>query len=504
MTESNTSQKFSGDSDSGSEEAPVSLWRRIFAIVLPILIITAFVAAAFGIIVATEKPKEEKKRFNTLAVMADYAKREDVQLVVSAQGEARPRVEIDLVPEVGGKIVYVSPNFIEGGIFKKGEVLIRIDDSDYKVAEIRASANVAQAEQVLVREIAEGEIARSDYLELGLQGTPSALALRQPQRQQAEAALQAAKADLENARLQLTRTAVRAPFSGRVRSKQSDIGQFVTPGSRLGRVFSNDIVEVRLPLTDANLSKIDLPVAFFAKSPEEALDVELSAIVSGKRQIWAGKIMRTDSAYDTQSRALFAIAEVFDPYGAGASEDNVPLAPGLFVDAAIKGKMFKDMVVMPRDGLRPDNEVYIIDDKGKAEIRKVNVLDTDSSRAVIISGVAPQELVLLSPMERSRVEMTLKVLDINNPQNVLVEPPKPDWMKKAEADKEADAKADGAADKKKEKKSFFGRKKKEEEKEAESDKPKKPLKKPLKTSDENKNTDNSKGKDEGSKPKTQD
>jgi len=142
-------------------------------------------------------------------------------LTVETQGEARPRTEIDLVPEVGGKVVYVSPNFIEGGLFRKGETLYRIDDRDYKVAVIRAESGVAQAEQALVREIAEGEIARRDFEELG-QGEPTALALRQPQRQQAEAALQAAKAELEAANLQLTRTYVNAPFNGRVRAKNSD------------------------------------------------------------------------------------------------------------------------------------------------------------------------------------------------------------------------------------------------------------------------------------------
>lgn len=413
------------------------LLRKLLVIFVPIFVIIGFVLLTAFIVKLNEKPKEKKRSFNTLAVMADIALKENIQLTVRTQGEARPRTEIDLVPQVGGKIVYVSPNFIEGGIFKKGDTLIRIEDSDYQVSVVRAEASVAQAEQVLVREIAEGEVARRDYEELG-RGDPSPLALRQPQKQQAEAALQAAKADLENARLQLTRTEVKAPFSGRVRSKTSDLGQFVAPGARLGRIFSTDVVEVRLPLTDADLAKIDLPLAYFAQDRASAPDVELSAIVAGKQRIWDGKIMRTDSAYDTQTRALFAIAEVFDPYGAGASENNIPLAPGLFVDASVSGKSYNDVIVIPRDGLRPGNEVYVVDDKGKAEIRTVSVLDTDSGRAVVTAGIDAGELIVLSPMERSRVDMTLKVLDVNSPSTVLVDPPKPEWMKKMEA--EADAK----------------------------------------------------------------
>ena len=430
--------------------------RKFLVIALPILIVVGFIVVTSVFISLNTKPKEKKRNFNTLAVIADYAKNEDVQLKVRAQGEARPQIEIDLVPQVGGKVIYVSPNFLDGGVFRKGETLLRIETADFDVGVIRAEAGVAQAEQVLVREEAEGDIARQDYAELG-RGDPSPLALRLPQQAQARAALQAAMAELESAKLNLSRTEVKAPFSGRVRSKTSDLGQFVSPGSRLGRIFSTSIVEVRLPLSDTQLSKLDLPLAYVAKSREDAPRVDLSCIVAGKLHHWEGRIMRTDSTYDTASRALFAIVEVTNPYGKGASDDGVPLAPGLFVDADIDGKSFGNVITIPRDGLRPQDEVYIVDDKGKAEIRKVTVLDATPERAVLSAGVQAGELVVLSPMERSRVEMTLKVLDVNDPNVVLVDPPKPDWKKEDEAE-EAAAKKGG--DKKEKRR--WGKKKKDE------------------------------------------
>jgi len=405
--------------------------KRSLIYTLPFLCIVGFVFLGSIIIKLNNKPEEKKRAFNTLAVLADYAVLDDVQLSVKTQGEARPQTEIDLVPEIGGKIVYVSPNFIEGGIIKKGEVLLRIEDADYKVSVIRAQAQVAQAEQSVIREKAEGEIAKQDYQELGI-GKASPLALRLPQQAQALASLQAAEAELASANLQLKRTEVRAPFTGRVKTKNSDIGQFVSPGRTLGRIFSTSIVEVRLPLSDSDLSKIDLPIAYVAKNRASAIDVELNAIIAGKRRYWSGKIMRTASTYDTQTRALFAIAEVVDPYGSGASENGYPLAPGLFVDAEISGKIYQEIIVLPRDGLRPDNEVYVVDDKGKADIRKVKVLDSDSERALLIGGVDEGELVVLSPMEKSRTSMSLRVLDVNNPETILVDPPKPDWMKNLE------------------------------------------------------------------------
>jgi len=221
---------------------------------------------------------------------------------------------------------------------------------------------------------------------------------------------------------------------------------------------------VRLPLTDNDLSKMDLPFGYVAKDRASAPYVKLSARIAGQTRNWDAKIMRTDSTYDTQTRALFAIAEVFDPYGKGRSEDGIPLPPGLFVDASVNGNKFDDVIVVPRDGLRPENEVYIVDDKGKAEIRKTTVLDTNAEEAYITSGIEAGELVVLSPMERSRVTLTLKVLDSNDPSVVLVDPPEPEWMK--------EKKAEEASEDKSKKKSRWGKKKKEDDKTSES-----PLKK---------------------------
>lgn len=400
------------------------LMGRILLFLVPILIVLAFLFSTQIMVNAFDKPKEKERSFNTLAVRGEYAKRGDVVLSVETQGEARPRTEIDLVPEVGGKVVYVSPNFIEGGLFKKGETLFRIDDRDYKVSVIRAESGVAQAEQALAREIAEGEIARRDFEELG-EGEPTALALRKPQRQQAEAALQAAKAELEAANLQLTRTYVKAPFNGRVRAKNSDLGQFVNPGFRLGRIFSTDIFEVRLPLTDSDLAKLQLPIAYVAKDRDTAPLVKLSAQVAGKTQTWEARIMRTDSTFDTQTRSLSAIAEVFDPYGKGLSDNGMPLAPGLFIRANIKGITYKDAIILPRDGLRPDDKVYLSTEDGKGTIRDVVVIDSNEERAALASGVEEGELVILSPMEKSRVNMRLRVIDVNDPDNILREPPPP-------------------------------------------------------------------------------
>lgn len=403
---------------------------RIVIVTLAVLAVLAFFWGATLMLKKLYKKPEVKKRTRpVIAVMVDQARQDTIQLVVHVQGESRPRTEIDLVPEVAGKIVYVSPKFISGGLFHKDDVLYKIDPSDYRVGVVRAEAAVARAEQALLREEKEGEIAAQDWKDLGAGRKASDLTLRKPQLKEAQANLQSAQADLENARIRLRRTEVKAPFNGRVRSKIADIGQYVGPGTRLGKIFSTNIAEVRLALSDADIARLNLPLAYVAKDRKSAPEVKLSAIIGGKRRVWHGKIMRTSAAYDPQTRSIFAIAEVVDPYGKGAAEHIYPLAPSLFVDAEIQGKTLEHVIVIPRDGLRPENQVYVVDQDGIAEARTVDVIDTSPKRAVLESGIRPGEYVIVSPLEKSQINLKFRALDVNDPSKVLIEP-QPD----AEAD----------------------------------------------------------------------
>jgi len=114
----------------------------------------------------------------------------DITLTVKAQGEVQPRTEISLAPQVSGQITYMSPKFIEGGKFKKGDLLVRIDPAEFELRVVQARALVTRAGNVVTREKSESDIARQDWEELGSTGKPSALTLREPQMAEAQANLE--------------------------------------------------------------------------------------------------------------------------------------------------------------------------------------------------------------------------------------------------------------------------------------------------------------------------
>lgn len=366
---------------------------------LPILIFVVMVIGGTNVLALmkpTPAPAEEAPR--GIAVFTEEIVRTDLHLTVTSQGEVRPRREIAISPLISGRISYVSPAFIDGGFVRRGEVLIRIDDADYRLARVRAESQVASAQQALIREQAEAELARQDWEELGT-GTASPLALREPQLAQAQASLEAARSQLRDAELALERTVVRAPFEGRIRSKDVDVGQFVSTGSSLGRMFGTDFAEVALPLTDTELGRLGLSFAFEETAEQPGPAVVFSATVAGERREWYGRVTRTAAAVDPQTRLISAIAVVEDPFGEGAS-NGIPLAPGLFVSAEVSGETIEGLLEAPRAALRGRNQIFVADaDELVMHIHEVNVVYTDRDHVYSDAGVEPGDLAILSPLQ---------------------------------------------------------------------------------------------------------
>ncbi|WP_281302098.1 MULTISPECIES: efflux RND transporter periplasmic adaptor subunit [unclassified Iodidimonas] len=394
--------------------------RKFLIVMTPILIIGAAIAG-FAILQATqplpEKADEPEIRPTSLYVVP--VEQETITLMVESQGTVVSRTEIDLVAQVGGKIVAVSPAFAGGGIFRAGDTLLQIEPADYEYAVIQAKARIADQALILAQEEARAEVARKQWNWDEVTDKPTALALKEPNVAQARANLASAQAQLDRAELDLARTKISAPFNGRVRTKNADLGQYISPGSPLGQVFSTDMVEVRLPLTDRQMAELDLPIAYEAKSYETAPIVMLSAVLAGKGHQWTGRLMRTDAAIDQSTRLFHAIAQVRDPYGAGSS-DGVPLPVGLFVDAKIAGSTLKDGLSIPRAALRNADEVYVVTENNSLSIRQVEVISADSARVVIGKGLAAGERVVISPVRAPREGMPVNPLTSSSAETIAV------------------------------------------------------------------------------------
>jgi RND family efflux transporter MFP subunit len=371
--------------------------KKILKISAPVLVLVAGVVLVQLLVAAKPEPEKNDEEIRPVSLYVDEVTSEVVTISVKTQGEVRPKTEIDLVPQVSGRIVAMSESFNEGAEFVPNSMLMKIDDADYQVAAIGAEARVAEAQTVLERELATARIKEEEWSNDRQTEEPTQFALNLTQVAEAEAKLRSARANLQKARLDLERTEIKVPFYGRVRERNVGIGQYVTAGTRMGRVFSIDTVEVRLPLTDAQLVELNLPMGFMESDLVEAPRVSFRASLGNRDYYWQGRIVRIDAAVDRETRLIYATAEVADPYGLGATE-GMPMAVGMFVSAEIESITEQSAYVMPRLALRNKDKVYVINAENRLEIRTVDVLSTSEERVLVTSGVNPGDRVVTSTL----------------------------------------------------------------------------------------------------------
>ncbi len=368
--------------------------KKLLKIISPILVLVVSIGVVQALSAAKPAPEKKEESQRLVSLYVDEVTSDTVTISVQAQGDVRPKTEIDLIPQVSGRIVGISESFAEGAEFSPGDTLIKIDDTNYKLAVIRAEARVSEAKVNVERELANAKIKREHWLDKRTEGEPTAFALNKPQVMDAEAKLLAAEADLKEAKLNVARTEINVPFLGRVVKKNVGIGQYVTAGTPLGRVFSTDTVEIRLPLTDVQLEELNLPMGYMADA-FNAPAVKFTARVGNREHSWNGRIVRTHASVDQQTRLIYAIAEVEDPYGLG-SDNGTPLAVGMFVKAEIEGVSSQQAMVLPRLALRSANKVYVINDENRLEIRTVDILSTSDDVVLVSTGVKVGDKVVTS------------------------------------------------------------------------------------------------------------
>ncbi|MCJ7590576.1 MAG: HlyD family efflux transporter periplasmic adaptor subunit, partial [Woeseiaceae bacterium] len=230
----------------------------------------------------------------------------------------------------------------------------------------------------------------------------------------AAAALATAKAESVRARRNLERTFIRVPYEGIVRSKETDLGEFVSAGTRLGVVFATDFAEIRLPLTDLDLAYVDLPNAADVSASADATGpaVVLSATQKGQQVEWPATIVRTEGVVDEKSRVTYAVARVADPYQLHGS--GIPMPIGTFVAATIQGTVAANIIRVPRGIVRGTNELVFLDTEDKVAIRNVNIVRSDSDYAYISAGATPGERVVITVLESAIDGLKVRIKEASN------------------------------------------------------------------------------------------
>lgn len=316
-------------------------------------------------------------------------------IMIHGEGTVQPLREISLVPQVGGKVIYVSPALVNGGQFREGESLLKIDPEDYELAVTLAKAKVKDSESSLKLAKEEAAAAKEEWRLLN-EGTPKAerspppLVAKEPQLEAAQAQLAADRADLKKAMLNLTRTELKAPFDGRVSSENVDVGQYVSPGQSLGTVYATEAAEIVVPLESEDLYWINVPGFTNGGGPGSKALVQTR--LAGQLRTWKGSVVRAQGEIDERTRMINVIVRVESPYAT-----RPPLAVGLFVSVQIEGKVLQAAAI-PRAAMHEKDTLWVVDDEGSLRFRHVDVAHIQGDSVIVTKGIANGDRIVLTPL----------------------------------------------------------------------------------------------------------
>jgi len=367
---------------------------KFWKIVLPLLILGGGALAMVLMIKGRQAPPKQEAAFRGVLVETIQVERRDHPLRIAATGTVQARQEAEIVPQVSGVVTEVGVNLAAGGFVRTGELLFAVEPVDFRLAVDRAQANLTKAELDLETVRAQAEIAGAEWRQLHPGEEPSPLAVYLPQLKSAEAALGSARAGLEQARLDLQRTRVTAPFNGYLRSESIDLGQYLRAGTRVATLVGTDAAEIIVPLPLSELQWLDVP----RHSGRKGSPAEIRLTAAGEAS-WRGWIDRSLGEVDPQGRMARVAILVADPYGLKRNpSEKLPLAVGSFVELTLQGRTLSKVVELPRQALREDDRVWVMDAENRLRILPVEVARRERDLVLVSQGLSGGEQVVVSPV----------------------------------------------------------------------------------------------------------
>ena len=392
---------------------------NIKKIILPLLVIAVGIGVGKFLIATGPEAEKQPSEARPVIVEAQPLKLRDYQVTVNASGIVQAQTQTNLVAEVSGKVLEISADFQEGGYFDKNATLLKLDSSNYTNAITIAEGDLAQKQLTLQEQQAQAKLAQRDWnlLDGNASRPQSDLAARRPHIAAAQAAINAADAKLQQEKLNLNRTRITAPYRGRVQEKRVDVGQYVTPGTVLGVIYATDAVEVHLPLSLAQYALLNIPEAFRNKAADAALmpKVSFRPTAGNLQDTWQGQVVRSSAALDEKSRQMTVIARIDNPYEAREGV-SAPLRIGQYVSAAIQGKLFNNVYVLPSSAVRQGKEILLLQD-GKVAVKPIELVwSTESEMVVRSEADLNDKRVITTPLPQATDGQAVQVAGEKKPQ----------------------------------------------------------------------------------------
>lgn len=361
------------------------------------LVITGIIAVTFllvAIIYANEPTAEREAatKKTSMLVEVEQVQRGTFVPRIAGLGTVEAAQDVMLSPEIQGQVIEIDEEFIPGGFVNAGDVLVSIDPSDYENTHKQAQSAVRQAQADLNIELGRRDVAQKEFELLGqnLSAENKALVLREPQLEAAHAAVQSAKSALNQARIDLNRTKIKAPFEAQILSREVNLGSQVEPRMDLARLIGVEEYWAIVTVPIGQLERITFP-----RGDETGARVILKNRAWPSGVVREGRVVRLIGALDSQTRLARVLVSIKDPLALKDETQGPKMLVGSIVQAEIEGRSLEDVFRIDRDFLREGDRLWLKRD-GILTITDAAVVFRDKDYAYITDGMSDGDLLVIS------------------------------------------------------------------------------------------------------------
>lgn len=357
--------------------------------------------------------RRERKSPATLVEVLLASPRSET-VFVPGKGTVVPARQLELTPEVSGRLVWQSPNLVPGGLFKEKDEILKIDRGDYEAALKLKQSQREEANVSLKMEEGQEAIGKHGWEMLGKEIEVTALSpelvLRKPQLNRARAAVEAAQKAVERAQYNLDRTKITAPFNAIIKEESVEKDQLVTPQTKVATLIGTDHFWVQVSLSVDELGWIDLPDENGEGGASAGVIQELA---SGERIQKSGYVIRLLGDLDPLGRRARLLIEIDDPLGlkANGKGNSAPLLLGAYVRVEIEGRKLKHVFVLPSTTVHDGDRVWVMNGKDQLEVRKVDVVRRRAATVIVQDGIEPGDRIVVSRIPMPIPGMLLRTVE---------------------------------------------------------------------------------------------
>lgn len=367
---------------------------------LPIVVLLLAIVATVLLIKSRQPPVKVAHRDMGVLVSIQHVNAEDRPLHIQATGTVQPHQQLRLSPQVSGKVISLHQQLRSGGEIRKGELLLSLDARDYRLTLTKAQNTLSAAQLNLQQVENRAAIANSEWHAINGDMVPPPLAAYKPQQRQAQAAVAAAKADVQQAQLNLDRTKLYAPFNSRILSEQVDLGQNLMPGNEIAILAGSDFAEVIIPIPLA-----ELPWLKIGNATQRGSAATISINTSRQRYQWTGQIVRSLGEVDDRGRMSRVVVKIAQPY---TTHPELALQPGMFVDVELEGRTAKQVFAIPRSALRDNSSVWLVDNQQRLQIKAIDIV-RKGQQHILVRGLAADDQLITTAISGAANGMKLRI-----------------------------------------------------------------------------------------------